>query len=564
MRKRQTPSIWTMGNPLSRGGRLFLHSLPSIFPFSFDDALNRTVSEHLAEPAQLPAELRAEPDGQEPASSIPDRDGPGNSPVAVLALLNEAPQKGAGRTRDLVDKGPLQEAFAEILELDRDLIDVRTLDDTNQTTRSYSESLGARFSREKTGMIEDWVFVGRLTNEDPTQYHRLAESMQRYLTGLCTAAVFFGKFPKWHVVRIYSSEGREDLAQRIRSFFAVGDDVVVPLTSVRRMAFLPRSDEPAEDELAVNRYSLEDAVRDAFLSADEFKRILSDWRRKKNLVLEGPPGVGKTFLARRLAYALLGEDDDRRVTMVQFHQSTAYEDFVRGWRPGFEAGRFELANGVFYEFCLKAEKDGGRDYVFIIDEINRAHLSKVFGELLMLIEADKRGPDHAIPLIYRKPGGEDEMFYVPENVYVLGMMNTADRSLAMVDFALRRRFAFHKLSPAFDHPAFTDLLLSRGIDGVVIETIKKRIAALNAAIVSDAKNLGPGFEVGHSFFCAGAPVADSEEWYRAVVESEIAPLLHEYWFDDAGEAQKHIMRLMEPMVRPVVVAMPDAAPMSAT
>src|SRR5690606_1428410 len=185
-------------------------------------------------------------------------------------------------------------------------------------------------------------------------------------------------------------------------------------------------------------YTLDDALDGLFLSRDQFTYILDQLGRKRNVILEGPPGVGKTFIAKRVAWALLGEKDPSRVEMVQFHQSYAYEDFVQGWRPA-EAGGFDLRNGIFYEFCERAAGDDPeRPYVFIIDEINRGNLSKVFGELLMLIEGDKRGPDFAIPLTYSR--AREERFYVPRNLYVLGMMNTADRSLAMVDYALRRRF----------------------------------------------------------------------------------------------------------------------------
>jgi MoxR-like ATPase len=286
-------------------------------------------------------------------------------------------------------------------------------------------------------------------------------------------------------------------------------------------------------------YSVEQALSDVFMPEEDFQSMLNALLRKKNIVIEGPPGVGKTFVAKKLAYAFLGSKDPSRVKTIQFHQSYSYEDFMQGYRPNEDSG-FTLREGVFYSFCNSA-RDGER-HVFIIDEINRGNLSRIFGELMMLIEADKRGPEHAISLTY---GAEDaEKFYVPEGVHLIGLMNTADRSLAMVDYALRRRFSFQSLRPEFGSKGFKDLLLSRTDDEHLVDKVIAKMTALNNEIVEDTKELGPGFAVGHSFFCPtpGDVVLD-EDWYQSVVKNEIAPLIREYWCDKPSYADQMVEEL---------------------
>jgi MoxR-like ATPase len=289
-------------------------------------------------------------------------------------------------------------------------------------------------------------------------------------------------------------------------------------------------------------YSKEEALSELFLSGDELESILSRIRRKQNLIIQGPPGVGKTFVARRLAYVFMGSKDASRVEMVQFHQSYSYEDFIQGYRPNKE-GKFLIKDGIFYKFCLRARSDSDRPYFFIIDEINRGNLSKIFGEIMMLVEQDKRGKDFAIPLTYSED--QNDRFYIPQNLYLIGMMNTADRSLSMVDYALRRRFAFATLEPKFSSDKFALLLRNAGASVSLINKIRERFSSLNENIAEDQRNLGPGYRIGHSYFCPGSnPPSLDERWYREVVKSEISPLLEEYWLDDVGKAEEYISQLL--------------------
>ena len=287
-------------------------------------------------------------------------------------------------------------------------------------------------------------------------------------------------------------------------------------------------------------YTIDDAHQDLFIPRSDFDGLLISIKSRKNLILQGPPGTGKTFIARRIAWCIIGRKDNVPIEMVQFHQSYAYEDFVQGYRPT-DAGGFELKDGIFHRFCERARANSDMPHVFIIDEINRGNLSRIFGELLMLIEADKRSEEYAVALIY-----SDEQFHVPENVFILGMMNTADRSLALVDYALRRRFAFETLEPAYGtnygRAEFEKYLMDKGTDQDLARRISHRMDKLNETIRND-KELGRGFQIGHSYFVPGDGDTPSEDWYKHIVDTQIAPLLREYWFDSPEDAQKEVARL---------------------
>lgn len=273
-------------------------------------------------------------------------------------------------------------------------------------------------------------------------------------------------------------------------------------------------------------------LRDVYMSEEKFRTLKGLLQRKKNLILQGPPGVGKTFIAQRLAFAILGCKDTSRVKVVQFHQSYSYEDLVVGYRPHEEG--FRLTYGPFYSFCKEAQTDE-RDYFFIIDEINRGNLSKIFGELLMLIESDKRGEENAIRLLY-----ENEQFYVPSNVHIIGMMNTADRSIALIDYALRRRFAFFDLEPAFATEGFKKY--QNDLQNPKFDALVSSVEALNREIAVDG-SLGNGFKIGHSYFSSESRFDINEAWLNSVVEHELIPLLKEYWFDDSSKVEQWSARL---------------------
>lgn len=279
------------------------------------------------------------------------------------------------------------------------------------------------------------------------------------------------------------------------------------------------SEEVSEQkEIKYPLYSKDDFLNEVYMDEDTYNTLTELLEAKYNVILQGAPGVGKTFAAKRLAYSVMGQKDTSRVAMVQFHQSYSYEDFIQGYRPSKDG--FELENGTFYKFCKEAEEDNERPYFFIIDEINRGNLSKILGELMMLIEKDKRG--EKIKLLY-----SNEWFTVPQNVRIIGMMNTADRSLALMDYALRRRFAFFDFAPAFSSEGFKNYLAEK--NSQKLESMITAVESLNNTISSD-ESLGDGFRIGHSYFCTDGEITD--EWLKSVVEYEVIPLIKEYWFDE--------------------------------
>jgi 5-methylcytosine-specific restriction enzyme B len=337
-----------------------------------------------------------------------------------------------------------------------------------------------------------------------------------------------------------------EYAEKLRDFVWYGKEQDYEWFSSRLLR-VSETDQILSEYIEAGRppYNIDDVIASGvFLTEPELEHILERLQSRKAMILQGAPGVGKTFIARKLAYALMKEVDHERLEMVQFHQSYSYDDFVRGYRPvPGKPGSFVLQNGVFYDFCQKAQQDPDREYVFIIDEINRGNLSQIFGELLMLLEVDKRGDEFALPLTYRH---EDEPhFFVPPNVYLIGLMNLADRSLAMVDYALRRRFVFVTLQPQYESGLFRQWLLERSMDPGLVKLIMERMGVLNHQIREDPL-LGENYQVGHSFFL---PKGDNfagldRAWYESIIRTEVVPLLKEYWFDNPRKVKEAEARLL--------------------
>ncbi len=290
-------------------------------------------------------------------------------------------------------------------------------------------------------------------------------------------------------------------------------------------------------------YSIDNIVADGcFLDREELEHLIDRLRSKKNLILQGPPGTGKTWLAKRLAFALVGRSDHRKVRAVQFHPNLSYEDFVRGWRPSGD-GKLSLVDGAFME-SVEAARATTQPYVVVIEEINRGNPAQIFGEMLTLLEADKRSPHEALELCYRRQA--DERVFIPDNLHVIGTMNVADRSLALVDLALRRRFAFVDLEPRLG-ASWRDWLTGRcGITSDFVGEIELRVAKLNETIADDP-TLGRQFRIGHSYVTPriGSINGDPKEWFKQVVITEIGPLLDEYWFDALDKAKAARQRLIE-------------------
>lgn len=452
----------------------------------------------------------------------------GDADVETVRYWLYAPGRGACMWDEFYSRGIMGLAWGEIGDL---------------TAYAHKEDLKAQMLQtypengtQKNDIHALWQFANEVKPGDVVFVKKgRSEILGR---GIVTGDYVFdpegGHYPNCREVR-WTSAGNWPIDERL-AMKTLTEITDYPELLSRIETFFEDSDDDVESEeplVIFPEYSSEQFLDEVYMPEERYDATVGVLRAKKNIILQGAPGVGKTFAAKRLAYSMMGVKDASRVMLVQFHQSYSYEDFIEGYRPSGQG--FELVKGAFYSFCKKAADDEENAYFFIIDEVNRGNLSKIFGELFMLIESDKRGPKNKLQLLYSR-----ELFYVPRNVHIIGMMNTADRSLAMLDYALRRRFAFVELRPAFDSEGFRDYCA--GLDNPRFEALVREVESLNRAIAED-ESLGEGFCIGHSYFCNMKPEDCTDTALASIVDYELIPMLKEYWFDEPGKVREWSDRL---------------------
>ena len=452
----------------------------------------------------------------------------GDADVETVRYWLYAPGRGACMWDEFYSRGIMGLAWGEIGDL---------------TAYAHKEDLKAQMLQtypengtQKNDIHALWQFANEMKPGDVVFVKKgRSEILGR---GIVTGDYVYdpegGHYPNCRAVR-WTSSGNWPIDERL-AMKTLTEITDYPELLSRIETFFEDSDDEVDNEeplVVFPEYSARQFLDEVYMGEERYDAIVGLLRTKKNIIMQGAPGVGKTYAAKRLAYSMMGVKDASRVMLVQFHQSYSYEDFIEGYRPS--GAGFELVKGAFYSFCKKAADDEENDYFFIIDEINRGNLSKILGELFMLIESDKRGPKNKLQLLYSR-----ELFYVPRNVHIIGMMNTADRSLAMLDYALRRRFAFVELRPAFDSEGFRDYC--SGLDNPRFEALVREVESLNRAIAED-ESLGEGFCIGHSYFCNMKPEDCTDAALASIVDYELIPMLKEYWFDEPTKVREWNDRL---------------------
>jgi len=421
--------------------------------------------------------------------------------------------------------------------------------------RGEEEPLRSEFAKAYDALIRQrglrWTPTFGFYWIRPRHFVPLDQNTRQYLTD-----VFETEFPADNKYTDFTGEDYLALIDDLKAWF---DTPESPVSNFMELSYAAwkRVDEKAvkvqspEAEFETNAegvqeypsYSIKQMIEDGcFITESELERMKAQLRQQKNLILQGPPGTGKTWVSKRLAYALIGAQREPDVVALQFHPTLSYEDFVRGWRPGVD-GRLTLEDGPLMRTIREAKKHPNREFVVVIEEINRGNPAQIFGEMLTLLEGDKRDKAYGLRLSHMRDA--EGSVYVPANVFVIGTMNNADRSLAMLDYALRRRFSFFDLKPEFNARWIRWLTSKAEIPESLARTIANRLTALNTVIENDSA-LGKDFLIGHSYVTPRVGVIqDPTGWYRERVLTAIKPLLEEYWFDRPDIARSQAEVLLE-------------------